>query len=78
MDSILGMWMRLYLAFRPALILQGISAAIASLFLIGLARRAREHFRTRRFDALSFKMHGQWRGDRTRGNRRGNMAKRFT
>lgn len=62
MDSIPGLLMRLISVLRPALILQGISGAIVLLFLIGLARRSREHFRTRRFDALSFKMHGQWRG----------------
>jgi len=62
MNSVLGIFLRVNSALSPSIILEGVSAAIALLFLIGLARRAWQHYRTRRFDALSFKMHGQWRG----------------
>jgi hypothetical protein len=62
MNSVSEIFMRLSAAMRPAFILEGLSGAIALLFLIQVGRRALRHFRTRRFDALSFKMHGQWRG----------------
>ncbi len=49
-----------------ALLLAIVSAAVAAgmvlLVLFLTVRRAWQNFRTRRFDALSFKIHAQWRG----------------
>src|ERR1700688_1539972 len=42
-------------------ILAGVSIGILLLLVFLLARRAWQHFRTRRFDAVSMKVHGQWR-----------------
>jgi len=62
MDSILRNFSQL---MNTALLMTAILAAVASgidlLLLFLLARRAWQHFRTRRFDALSIKIHGQWR-----------------
>jgi HEAT repeat protein len=62
MDSILRNFSQV---MNAALLLTVILAAIASgaalLLLFLLARRAWQHFRARRFDALSIKIHAQWR-----------------
>jgi hypothetical protein len=44
-----------------AVILAAVSIGIALLCIFLIARRAWQHFRIRRFDALSFKIHGHWR-----------------
>ncbi len=48
-------------AFLLTVILVAVAAGIVLLLLFLLARRAWRHFRVRRFDALSIKIHGQWR-----------------
>jgi HEAT repeat protein len=48
-------------AFLLTVILVAVAAGIVLLLLFLLARRAWQHFRVRRFDALSIKIHGQWR-----------------
>src|SRR5579864_97650 len=48
-------------AFLLTGILVAVAAGIVLLLLFLLARRAWRHFRVRRFDALSIKIHGQWR-----------------
>jgi hypothetical protein len=44
-----------------AVILAAVAIGIALLCIFLIARRAWQHFRIRRFDALSFKIHGHWR-----------------
>jgi HEAT repeat protein len=41
--------------------LVAVAGGILLLLLVGMCRRAWQYFRTRRFDALSIKIHGQWR-----------------
>ena len=48
-------------ALLLTVILAAVSIGIALLLFFLMARRAWQHFRTRRFDAVSFKIHGQWR-----------------
>src|SRR6202521_2416563 len=48
-------------AILLAVILAAISIGIALLCMFLMARHAWQHFRIRRFDALSIKIHGQWR-----------------
>src|SRR5580693_282780 len=48
-------------ALLLAVILAVISLGIAFLVTYLLARRTWQQFRSRRFDALSLKIHGQWR-----------------
>ena len=48
-------------ALLVTVILAGVSIGILLLLVFLLARRAWQHFRTRRFDAVSMKVHGQWR-----------------
>ena len=48
-------------ALLTAVLLAAVSIGVALLFVFLLARRAWQHFRTRRFDALSIKLHGAWR-----------------
>lgn len=48
-------------AILLAVILVALSIGIALLLMFLMARRAWQHFRIRRFNALSFKIHGQWR-----------------
>jgi HEAT repeat protein len=48
-------------AILLAVILAAISIGIALLCIFLMARHAWQHFRIRRFDALSLKIHGQWR-----------------
>jgi len=48
-------------AFLLTVILMAVATGIVLLLLFSLARRAWQHFRVRRFDALSIKIHGQWR-----------------
>jgi len=48
-------------AFLLTVILVAVATGIVLLLLFSLARRAWQHFRVRRFDALSIKIHGQWR-----------------
>ena len=61
MDSILRILPYLDTAFSfMGVILAALGGVIAMMaFLMG--RRALRHFRTRRFDALAFKIHKQWR-----------------
>jgi HEAT repeat protein len=62
MDSILRSFSELInTALLVTVILAGVSAGIALLILFLMALRAWQYFRTRRFDAVSFKLHGQWR-----------------
>ena len=62
MGSALGTFSQmLNTAVTLAVILAAISIGIAFLIMYLLARRAWQHFRIRRFDALSLKIHGQWR-----------------
>jgi HEAT repeat protein len=62
MVSILGSFSEmLNTALLLAVILAAVSIGIALLLLYLLARRAWQHIRIRRFDALSIKIHGQWR-----------------
>ena len=62
MDSILKNFSQMMnAALIVTVILAGVSAGIALLILFLLARRGWQYFRTRRFDALSIKIHGQWR-----------------
>jgi HEAT repeat protein len=48
-------------AILLAVVLAAISIGIALLCMFLMARYAWQHFRIRRFDALSIKIHGQWR-----------------
>ncbi len=48
-------------AFLLTVILVAVATGIVVLLLFLLARRAWQHFRVRRFDALSIKVHGRWR-----------------
>jgi HEAT repeat protein len=48
-------------AFLLTVILVAVAAGIVLLLLFLLAGHAWRHFRVRRFDALSIKIHGQWR-----------------
>jgi HEAT repeat protein len=48
-------------AIMLAVILAAVSIGIALLCIVLIARRAWQHFRIRRFDALSIKIHGHWR-----------------
>src|SRR3984893_5178805 len=62
MGSALGTFSQmLNTAAMLAVILAAISIGIAFLIMYLLARRAWQHFRIPRFDALSLKIHGQWR-----------------
>src|ERR1700683_2630362 len=62
MDSILKSFSQMMnTALLVTVILAGVASGIALLFLFLVARRAWRHFRTRRFDRLSIKIHGQWR-----------------
>ena len=62
MDSILKSFSQMMnTALLVTVILAGVASGIALLFLFLLVRRAWRHFRTRRFDRLSIKIHGQWR-----------------
>ncbi len=62
MNSVLEIFSQLKAIFPPSTILECISAGIATVFLYVMARRAWQQFRERQFDALSFKIHEQWRG----------------
>jgi HEAT repeat protein len=48
-------------ALLPTVILAAVAVGITLLLMFLMARRAWQHFRIRRFDAISFKIHGQWR-----------------
>jgi hypothetical protein len=62
MDSLLMNFTRqLNSVFLLALILAVVAAAAVLLVIFLLARRAWQHFRTRRFDALSLNIHARWR-----------------
>jgi HEAT repeat protein len=62
MDSILKSFSQMMnTALLITVILAGVSAGIALLILYVLARRAWQFFRTRRYDGLSVRIHGQWR-----------------
>ncbi len=61
MNSVLGILLQLKTAFGQGIVLWAILAAIAMLVAYAMARRAWQNFRERQFDALSFKIHGQWR-----------------
>ena len=47
--------------FEPSLILAAVSASVALLLVFARARRAWRNFRERKLDALSVKVHNQWR-----------------
>jgi HEAT repeat protein len=67
MDSLLLNFTRqLNSIFLLALALSVVAAAAVLLVLFLLARRGWQHFRTRKFDALSLKIHARWR-DMVRG-----------
>jgi hypothetical protein len=62
MDSLLMNFSRqLNDVFLLALVLAALAAAIVLLLASLGARRAWRHFRTKQFDALSFKIHEHWR-----------------
>ena len=62
MDTILTSFsQQMNTAFLLTVILMAVATGIVLLLLFSLARRAWQHFRVRRFDALSIKIHGQWR-----------------
>jgi HEAT repeat protein len=62
MDSILSNFSQmLNTALLLAILLAAVSIGIALLLLFQMVRRAWQHFRIWRFDALSIKIHGQWR-----------------
>ncbi len=62
MDSALGNFSKmLNTALLLTVVLATVAAGIALLFLFLMARRAWQHFRTRQYDAVSMKIHGQWR-----------------
>jgi hypothetical protein len=62
MDSVLRTFSQmLSTALLVTVILAGVAIGIASLIVFLIARRAWQHFRTRRFDAVSIKIHSQWR-----------------
>lgn len=62
MDSILKSFSQMMnAALLVTVILAGVSAGIALLVLFLLVRRGWQYFRSRRFDRLSIKIHGQWR-----------------
>jgi HEAT repeat protein len=62
MDSALRTFSQmLSTALLVTVILVGVAIGIASLIVFLMVRRAWQHFRTRRFDAVSIKIHGQWR-----------------
>src|SRR5579863_4918544 len=62
MDSILRNFSQLLnTALLLAVVLAAITIGVALLIVYLMARRTWQHFRMRRFDALSFKIHGQWR-----------------
>jgi len=62
MSSVLGSFSQLLnTAVLLALILAAVTAGAVFLLIFLTARRAWQHFRIRRFDALSFKIHGQCR-----------------
>ena len=62
MDSILKSFSQLLnTAFLLTIVFVAVSITIALLLMFLMARRAWQHFRTRRFDTISFKIHGQWR-----------------
>jgi hypothetical protein len=48
-------------ALLVTVILAGVAIGIASLVVFLMVRNVWQHFRTRRFDAISIKIHGQWR-----------------
>jgi len=61
MNSVLGISSQLKTTLGEAIALWVIVAAIALLIAYTLTRRAWQNFRERQIDALSFKIHGQWR-----------------
>jgi hypothetical protein len=62
MDSMLRNFSQmLNTALLLAVVLAAIAIGIALLLIYVMARHAWQHFRVRRFDALSLKIHGQWR-----------------
>src|SRR5512135_491318 len=61
MDSVLRCFSQLNAAFLLSVIIAAVSAGIVLLLMLLMARRTWQHLRIRRFDALSFKIHGQWR-----------------
>src|SRR5579863_4241805 len=62
MDSILRDFsLQLNAAYLMAIILVAAAAGVGLLLLLLFAQRVWRHIRTRRFDALSIKLHGQWR-----------------
>ena len=62
MDSTLrNVLQQMNTTFLLTVILVAVSAGIALLLLFLMARRAWQHFRSWRFDAISLKIHGQWR-----------------
>jgi len=61
MDSLLMNFSRqLNDVFLLALVLAALAAAVVLLLASLAARRAWQHFRTKQFDALSFKIHERW------------------
>jgi HEAT repeat protein len=67
MDSLLLNFSRqLNNAFLVALVLASLAAAVALLLIFLAARRAWQHFRIQKIDALSLKIHQHWR-DMVRG-----------
>jgi len=61
MDSLLKTFSQLNATMLLAVVLLAIAAGAAVLLLFIVARRALQHFRAQKVDALSFKIHKQWR-----------------
>lgn len=62
MDSVLKSFSQMMnAALLLTVILAGVAIGIGLLVLFHVVRRAWQHFRSRQFDALSFKIHRQWR-----------------
>src|SRR5450631_1742374 len=61
MNSVLGISSQLKTTLGQSVALWAMVAAIVLLVAYTLARRAWQNFRERQLDALSFKIHGQWR-----------------
>jgi hypothetical protein len=61
MNSVLGMLLQLNGALGLSAMLAAALAGIFMLFVIAIARRVWRGIREKKIDALSFKVHGQWR-----------------
>jgi HEAT repeat protein len=61
MDSVFAVLLQLKSIFRPSNLLLTFPVGAVFLIVLLLARRAWRMYREQRYDAVSFKIHGQWR-----------------